>query len=491
MSDLQRTAGGNFSASDWTRFKRTQAFRPMPHITNISAGIPGNAPPDNGVGSSSTFVLACIDPRFASALTAYLDQELAEPGYYTYDLFILAGAALGGNLVGPGSPTIPVPITGGTCTILSSGNNWFTVLCDHIQVAILLHDVTNIIMIDHLDCGAYKNCAAAGDDIDATLHQKQFNDLVHQIGLYSFLPGPSSPFTYSGYYFSIPVDAETTLVNYTSGPTIYTEPFPTNNTAKVLILGCIDPRFIATLTNFLVDYKEVQFIYDLFILAGSSLGANQSFTGTFPATRASTSPGDYPGGIVIGGVTYIGNMWGPTFFDHLSIARLLHQITEVWIFDHLDCGAYKNIKFNNPAATDTDPAPHTIEIVKLAGFIDTYTSSTDYLGNPAAILAKKGFVMDKQGIITKVYDDGGISFNPAPKQYGSSIIRSPASDYTNRRLFLTTDIITQLASPSGSRTAGNSVQVLEVTRSCDCEPVRLYSKTGICINCKKGYRRST
>ena len=52
--------------------------------------------------------------------------------------------------------------------------------------------------------------------------------------------------------------------------------------------------------------------YDYVILAGASLGVNQE---TFPE-------------------------WGKTFWKHLELARGLHNIKNVMIIDHRNCGAY-------------------------------------------------------------------------------------------------------------------------------------------------------
>ena len=90
----------------------------------------------------------------------------------------------------------------------------------------------------------------------------------------------------------------------------------------------------------------------------------------------------------------------------------IHDITDVWIFDHLDCGAYKLIKFGSLSETDDDIGPHSDEIARLADNIKTYSedqSVVSALGDlqiPFADLNIKGFVMDIYGDIFKVYDDG-------------------------------------------------------------------------------------
>jgi carbonic anhydrase len=81
--------------------------------------------------------------------------------------------------------------------------------------------------------------------------------------------------------------------------------------AKVLVLSCIDPRYVELLADFLIHNKEVHNDYDLFNLAGAELGVLEN------------------------------KEWKKTFYDHIDIAIKLHKISDIWIFSHLDCGMYK------------------------------------------------------------------------------------------------------------------------------------------------------
>lgn len=442
------------SAGDMTRIRRLERVTKVTPLTtpfSYFSALPNTQP-------TSTFVLACIDPRFAYALEQYLDQTYAQNGS-SYDLFILAGASMGGNLTGNNVNPIPTN-TIPTCAIVSSGNNWQQTLLEHIQVAITLHNVTQIAIIDHLNCGAYTACAGAlvgpPADQDPALHLTQFGILQTLIDNTNFYPnsgGAPSPgysiFTggISGYYFDGVEASGSTNLRFISDPLsgtpILSEPKGTNSGAKVLVLGCIDPRYSAVMTSFLNDYEDVQFIYDLFILAGASIGANQSYT-TFPTVRASGAGASYPNNILADGTAGIGNLgqlWGPTFFDHLSVARALHQITEVWVFDHLDCGAYKAILSGDLAASDDLIEPHITEIAKLQSSINTFTPSDGL--NPPYSLSFKGFVINKTGTILSVINDNtGVNINTTLR-FGSSRIRNPASTYTDSLAFSRADYITQ------------------------------------------------
>jgi hypothetical protein len=468
----------SLSASDMTRIKRletrnTLVSSTLPFGYNVSPY--ANTDPTNGstgtvLNNTPTraFVLGCIDPRYTSSLQNFLSNSLVKDEF-SYDLFILAGGALGGGLTGPGSCG-----TTGFCGVVSSGNNWNQVLKEHIQVGIALHDVTEFIAIDHLDCGAYDNCilCSGRSDFLSAPHRAQFQRLATGTFTPDGITGVAGTTFYqhggsatktgtqiftagiTGAYFDYrnpgTNDTTTTLLTYdTPARTLDTDYFPRGYQTKVLVLGCIDPRFSQLMTSFLNNYKGVQFIYDLFILAGASLGANQSYT-TFPTKRSSGSAAA-PYGTnqlatgLVGLLDPMGVNWGPTFFDHLSIARLLHQITEVWVFDHLDCGAYKAIKLGGLGATDLDPAQHTPELQKLRGYINTYTSTTDYLNNPPTQLAFKGFVMDTAGGITKVVDSGGVTVDNvlyAPLgTFGSSRIRAPTSEIVDLRAKASADFV--------------------------------------------------
>lgn len=444
----------SLSAGDMTRIRRLERVTkvvPLSVPFSYSSNLPNIQP-------TSTFVLACIDPRFAYALEQYLDQTYAQGGS-SYDLFILAGASMGGNLTG-NSATPPPTNTIPTCAIVSSGNDWRATLLEHIQVAITLHNVTQIVIIDHLNCGAYSACAGAtqnpGGDQDRQLHEDEFDDLKAYINGASFfidLIGTaalgSSIFTsITGYYFDgVEADASTNMRNIADGtlrsPPI-TEPKGTNSGAKVLVLGCIDPRYSSVMTSFLTQYQGVQFIYDLFILAGASLGANQSYT-TFPTLRAVGNRGSYPNNVLADGAAGVGDLgrtWGPTFFDHLSVARLLHQITEVWVFDHLDCGAYKLILDGDLNASDDVNGPHITEMQKLQTYINSFTNS-DPLNPLPYSLAFKGFVISKNGTIENVINDGTGTVLDNSIRFGSSRIRNPASTHTDLLAFARADYITQ------------------------------------------------
>ena len=444
-------------ASDITRLKRIKGADSLPNKPFTTPITPGT-PIDNSA-TTKAFVLACVDPRYIDALEEYLAATLGVNGF-TYDLFILAGASLGG-----------LNTTGSLCGYATT--NWQQTLLEHIQVAILLHNVSQVLVFDHLDCGAYKLCGPPNNNNSDTqpTHIAKFNLLKSVIiGAYPVFTNKVFGYVinddslgHPGCFYDIQASAYLPVCQHISGA----------SGARVLVLGCIDPRFSSMLTSFLINYKDVQFSYDLTILAGASLGANQSYT-TFSTTRTPPAVGNYPLNLI----PQFGGAWGPTFFNHLSIARALHGITEVWVFDHLDCGAYKRIKFGDVANPDLLIPPHTQELIKLMGYVNTYTSAADYLGNPATSLAFKGFVMDTSGNISKVVDNGlGVQYI-STTPFGTSRIRAPASDYIDNKAWNTADTITQTRSRCGIITS-------EVSRMCTCSYIPIDTKSGLCISCSK------
>lgn len=96
---------------------------------------------------------------------------------------------------------------------------------------------------------------------------------------------------------------------------------------NVLVIGCIDPRLLDDLGNFL-NRDNLQNRYDHFVLAGTSLLCSH---------QEELFVKDLPGVDSYG--TY-SRRWRKTLFDHLDIAIALHQIKDVYIVEHEDCGAY-------------------------------------------------------------------------------------------------------------------------------------------------------
>jgi hypothetical protein len=92
-----------------------------------------------------------------------------------------------------------------------------------------------------------------------------------------------------------------------------------SKTAQAMVLTCMDYRFVNDSVYFFnrMGFRDD---YNKFSLAGASLGYNQS---AFPE-------------------------WSATFDKHVGLAKDLHDINEIVVMDHMDCGAYR-ILYDNPS----------------------------------------------------------------------------------------------------------------------------------------------
>lgn len=148
---------------------------------------------------------------------------------------------------------------------------------------------------------------------------------------------------------------------------------------KALVITCIDPRFTYFLNWFLNHEKDIHESYDLFALAGSSMSA-LSHT-TYPKLDGTlTLPDTTP--------------WLTTLDNHVALASTLHSIQELWIFDHLGCGAYKNYIEDDSASAHINGMGALVTHVKL-----TYPN-----------LVYKTFLMDLEGNIDLYSSTGGLDY---------------------------------------------------------------------------------
>lgn len=89
--------------------------------------------PSFAAGKADVLLLSCMDYRLVTDVTKYM----VENGYNdNYDHVILAGAALAAV-----TPKFP---------------DWNKTFWQHLDIAIELHGINKVMVIDHRDCGAYK-----------------------------------------------------------------------------------------------------------------------------------------------------------------------------------------------------------------------------------------------------------------------------------------------------------------------------------------------
>ncbi len=113
------------------------------------------------------------------------------------------------------------------------------------------------------------------------------------------------------------------------------------STTDALLLTCMDFRLTDDIVKYM-DGRGMTDRYDHVVLAGGSLGALTDKYGE----------------------------WGKTFRDHLQVAIDLHQIHQVILMDHRDCGAYKTILGEDFAKDPTlETAVHAEYLARLAAEI--------------------------------------------------------------------------------------------------------------------------
>lgn len=107
------------------------------HLASLGAGcaiVTGmGADPAQANGMARAIMLSCMDYRLVDDLVNFME---AHDYHDAYDHVVLAGASLG--------------------VVHEAFADWHEVFWDHVQLAKDLHGITEVIVIDHRDCGAYR-----------------------------------------------------------------------------------------------------------------------------------------------------------------------------------------------------------------------------------------------------------------------------------------------------------------------------------------------
>ena len=113
-----------------------------------------------GTGQAEALLLSCIDYRLPGKIARYMEGRGLDANY---DHVILAGASLGvTNTVFP---------------------HWGQSFRDHLDLAIKLHGIRRVIILDHRECGSYRvifgtNLAGAEETAQ---HAKELHRLAREI----------------------------------------------------------------------------------------------------------------------------------------------------------------------------------------------------------------------------------------------------------------------------------------------------------------------
>ena len=151
-------------------------------------------------------------------------------------------------------------------------------------------------------------------------------------------------------------------------PRGHLEPIPGG--INVLLLSCMDLRLLDETVAFM-DLMGLTNRYDHVILAGASLGA-----------------------------TFAGKPhWGDTFRDHLAVARQLHDVREVLILEHRNCGAYRLLLDLDAAiAPEPEAHAHAAQAERLR----------EQIGREASELRVRSYLMDLDGTVGELSNGGGV-----------------------------------------------------------------------------------
>lgn len=132
MSEQFRVlAGPSLPASPRRRFLKLAAAGAVA----VATGTAATASPHRAAaaGTAEALLLNCIDFRLISEVNAFMNGKGLQ---HAYDQFILAGASLG--------------------ALTAAYPEWNTTFWQHLDLAIQLHSIQEVIVVDHRDCGAYK-----------------------------------------------------------------------------------------------------------------------------------------------------------------------------------------------------------------------------------------------------------------------------------------------------------------------------------------------
>ncbi len=154
---------------------------------------------------------------------------------------------------------------------------------------------------------------------------------------------------------------------------------------NVLLLSCMDLRLIDDLVPFM-EGDNLSNRYDQLVFAGAALGVIQQ---------------DH-------------ESWYDVFFQHLDIAVQLHQIQDVYLMEHRDCGAYAKFlgesgKYgDSPAELRREEADHRRFAFQLKDEIAAHCArKIAEGGDPEAWdVHVRCFLMDLRGSVTWLKDDG-------------------------------------------------------------------------------------
>lgn len=129
--------------------------RPAPVLASPATFVYAEA---SMAGEADALLLSCMDYRLIDDTAQYMKDKRQLLGKYDY--VILAGASLGVNN--------------------RTYRNWGRTFWQHLDTAIALHSIHEVIVIDHRNCGAYKLLLGKDFPPDPTEAQRKEETRVHK-----------------------------------------------------------------------------------------------------------------------------------------------------------------------------------------------------------------------------------------------------------------------------------------------------------------------
>lgn len=161
---------------------------------------------------------------------------------------------------------------------------------------------------------------------------------------------------------------------------------------NILLLTCIDLRLMDEIVHFM-EHDNLTNRYDQFSLAGASL-----------ITQLDTYKNDFDPGQIEPFTN--SNHWKATFEDHIELAIALHQIQDVYIVEHRNCGAYEKFLKDGRHHADTEQSEREYhykyskslckQIRKKYG-LNAHSFLMDLRGNPELLYSTTGKEANKGG----------------------------------------------------------------------------------------------
>jgi len=121
-------------------------------------------------------VLTCMDLRLLDEVVMFLENDNLTN---RYDQFILAGASLGTQI-----DTFKSDFDKSQLHLVKSFDHWKEIMFQHVDLAIILHQIEDVYIIEHRGCGAYKTFLNADEDYvnnEEKCHKKYSKSLAKQI----------------------------------------------------------------------------------------------------------------------------------------------------------------------------------------------------------------------------------------------------------------------------------------------------------------------